>query len=125
VETKASPIKHGERVGRIQLNGTVALLATYGYCTTKVWEVSTGKCKVSVTNIESKTRPLAILFATDNSTLMVAQMTGRSDHSNLNESQPVWQVVAELEQAELERQFMNSASHMALSKDSSMVAVAY
>jgi len=40
-------------------------------------------------------------------------------------SQPAWQVVAELEEAELERQLMNSASHMALSRDSSMVAAVY
>jgi WD40 repeat protein len=125
MEGKASPIKHGERVDRMQLNSTATLLATYGYRTTKVWEVSTGKCRVSVDSVESKTRPLAMLFVNDNSTLLVGTDDRRVRSLDLNDSQPTWQVVAELEEAELEGFFMNSASHMALSKDGSMVAIAY
>ena len=125
MEARASPIKHGERVDKMQLNSTATLLATYGYRTTKVWEVSTGRCKVYVDSVESKTRPLAMLFTNNNSTLLVGTDDRRVRSLNLNEPQPKWQVVAELEEAELEGHFMNSASNMALSKDGSMVAVAY
>lgn len=127
MEAKASPIKHGERVDRMQLNSTATLLATYGYRTTKVWEVSSGKCKVSVESVESKTRPLAMLFTDNSSTLLVGFDDRRVRSLNLDEPQPEWEVVAELEEAELEGHFMimASASHMALSKDGSMVAIAY
>jgi WD40 repeat protein len=127
MEARASPIKHGERVSKMQLNSTATLLATYGYRTTRIWEISTGKCKVSVDSVESKTRPLAMLFTDNNSTLLVGTDDRRVWSLNLNESQPTWKVVAELEEAELEGEFMvmNSASHVALSKDGSMVAIAY
>lgn len=124
-ESTASPIIHGERVDRMQLNNTATLLATYGYRTTKVWEVSTGKCKVSVESIESKTRPLAILFANDNSTVFIGTDDRRLRSLNLEETQPTWQIVAQFDEEELEGHFMNSATHVALSKDGSMVAVAY
>lgn len=45
-EATASPIKHGERVYRMELNSTETLLATYDYITTKIWEISTEKCKM-------------------------------------------------------------------------------
>lgn len=127
MEGKSSPIKHGERVDRMHLNNTATLLATYGYRTTKVWEVSTGECKVSVESVESKTRPLAMLFTDNNSTLLVGTDDRKVRSLNLHESHPAWEVVVELDEQELEGHFMlmNSASHMALSKDGSMVAVAY
>lgn len=121
----SSPIKHGERVDRMQLNTTATLLATYGYRTTKVWNVSTGSCLVSVESIESKTRPLAMLFTKNNSTLLVGTDDRRVRSLNLNESQPEWQIVAQFDEVELEGHFMNSATHVALSKDGSMAAVAY
>ena len=127
MEARNSPIKHGERVDKMQMNSTATLLVTYGYHTTKVWEISTGKCKVSVESIASKTRPLAMLFKDNNATLLVATDDRRVRSLNLNESLPEWDVVAELEEQELEGRFMimGSATHVALSKDGSMVAIAY
>lgn len=87
-EVTASPIKHGERVYRMELNSTGTLLATYGYRTTKLWEVSTGICKMSVENIESRPRPLAMLL-TNNSTMLVVGTDDRRIRSlDLNRTSP-------------------------------------
>ena len=123
-EVTASPIKHGERVYRMELNSTGTLLATYGYRTTKLWEVSSGICKMSVENIESRPRPLAMLLA--NSTMLLVGTDDRRIRSlDLNQTSPTWQLVGELEEPELEGHFLNSSNYMALNKDGSLIAVAY
>lgn len=124
-ELTASPVKHGERVYRMELNSAGALLATYGYLTTKIWEVSTGKCKLSVQNIKSRPRPLAMLLANNSNKLLVGTDDRRIRSLSLNETTPTWQLVAELEEPELEGHFLNSSSHMALNKDGRLIAVAY
>ncbi|KAI1762699.1 hypothetical protein GGR53DRAFT_402681 [Hypoxylon sp. FL1150] len=124
-EATISPIKHGERVYRMELNSTGTLLATYGYRTTKVWEVSTGNCKVSVDNIKSRPRPLSMLFINNNSSLLVSADDRRVRSLDLDQQFPPWQHVAELEEPELEGHFLNAASHMALNKDGTLVAIAY
>ena len=124
-EATASPVKHGERVYRMELNSTGTLLATYGYLTTKVWEISSGKCKMSVANPDSRPRPLAILFMNNSTMLLVGTDDKRLRSLNLTEEFPTWQLVAELEEPELEGHFLNSASCMALNKDGGLVAVAY
>ena len=124
-EATTSPIKHGERVYRIELNSTGTLLATYGYLTTKIWETSTGKCKMSVENIESRPRPLAMLLTNNSTMLLVGTDDRRIRSLNLNQTVPTWQLVAELEEPELEGHFLNSSSYMALNKDGRLIAVAY
>lgn len=124
-EAEASPIKHGERVYRMELNSTGTLLATYGYRTTKLWEISTGKCKMSVENIESRPRPLAMLLANNSTKLLVGTDDRRIRSLSLSQSSPTWQLVAELEEPELEGHFLNSSSYMTLNKDGSLIAVAY
>lgn len=124
-ETKGSPIQHGERVDRVQLNKTATLLASYGYRTTKVWNVFTGDCILSVDSVESKTRPLAMLFTNDDSTLLVGSDDRRVRSLDIREAEPEWEIIADLEEFGLEKHFTNSASHMALSPDGSMITVGY
>lgn len=124
-ETAASPIKHGERLYRLKINGAGTLLATYGYRTTKIWEVSTGTCKISVDNMDSRPRPLAMLLTDKNTTLLVGTDDRRIRSLDLNETTPTWQLVAELEEPELEGHFLNSSNYMALNKDGRLIAVAY
>lgn len=124
-EVTTSPIKHGERVYRMELNSTGTLLATYGYLTTKIWDISTGNCKLSVQNIESRPRPLAMLLTNNSTMLLVGTDDRRIRSLNLNQKSPTWQLVAELEEPELEGHFLNSSSYMALNKDGRLIAVAY
>ncbi|KAI0426550.1 hypothetical protein F5Y09DRAFT_59910 [Xylaria sp. FL1042] len=120
-----SPFEHGERVTRLQLNRTATLAATYGYRTVKVWNIKSGECVMSIASIESKTRPLSMQFSEDNSTLLVGTDDRRVRMIKLSGDKPTWQMVAELDEEEIEGQFANSASHMALSGDGSMVVVGY
>ena len=120
-----SPIRHGERLYRMELNSTGTLLATYGYLTTKVWEISTGNCTLSAKNVDSRPRPLAMLLANNSTTLFVGMDDRRIRSLDLRHNSPAWQVVAILEEPELEGHFLNSANHMALNRDGSLIAVAY
>lgn len=124
-EAAASPIKHGERVYRMELNSTGTLLATYGYRTTKIWETFSGKCKISIENIGSRPRPLAMLLMSNDTMLLVGTDDRRIRSLDLNETSPTWQLVAELEEPELEGHFLNSSSYMALNRDGNLIAVAY
>lgn len=124
-EAATGPIRHGERLYRMELNSTGALLVTYGYRTTKVWEISSGKCRNSIDNIDSRPRPLAMLLIHNDTVLLVGTEDGRLRSLNLNVSAPTWQLVAELEEPELEGHFLNSSSYMAMNKDATLIAVAY
>ncbi|KAL4923585.1 uncharacterized protein BDV17DRAFT_296216 [Aspergillus undulatus] len=124
-EVNSSPIRHGENMYRMALNSAGTQLVTYGYKTTKIWEISTGRCTLAVRNLESRPRPLAILFTNNNDTLIVGFEDRAIRSLNLKEPAPTWQLVAELEENELDGHFLNSASDMALSNDGSLVAVAY
>lgn len=124
-EATASPIEHGERVYRMALNNTGTLFATYGYLTTKLWEISTGQCKMTARNIESRPRPLAMLLTKNNTMLLVGTEDRRVRSLDLTQMSPTWQLVAELEEPELEGHFLNSSNYMALNEDGSLIAVAY
>jgi hypothetical protein len=113
-EAITSPIKHSERVYMMKLNSTETLLATHDYVTTKIWEVLTGKCKVSVENVESRPRPLAMLLTNN---ILIGTDYRRIRSLSLTQMFPTWQLVAELEEPELEGHFLNSSNYMALSKD--------
>ncbi|KAF1836460.1 NACHT and WD domain protein [Decorospora gaudefroyi] len=124
-EASASPITHGERVYRMKMSSSGTLLVTYGFKTTKIWETATGKCTVAVQNVESRPRPLVILFTNDNNTLLVGSDDKKLRSLKLNEPSPSWEVVATFEEEELEGHFLNAASYMTLSNDGSLMAVAY
>ena len=118
-------IKHGERVYMMVMSSTGTLLATYGYRTTKVWEISTGDCKVTVGNPESRPRPLTLLFTRNNGALLVGTDDKWISSLDLNQPTPVWQHLVELEEPELDGHFLNAPSYMSLNSDGSLVAVAY
>ncbi|KUI52743.1 Vegetative incompatibility protein HET-E-1 [Cytospora mali] len=123
---ESSPINHGERVYRIQLNKAASLMATYGYQTTKVWKIASGECIISVESIQTKTRPLAMMFTDDDSNLLVGTCDRRLRSLSLGQPEPEWENFSDIEeQMQLEQYVTNSASHMALSLDGSLVAVAY
>ena len=64
-------IDHQERVSQMALNNTATLLATYGYDTTRIWEVSTGRCMTLAPNIESRPRPHTTIFEKEDNTLIM------------------------------------------------------
>ncbi|KAL9107796.1 MAG: hypothetical protein Q9227_007311 [Pyrenula ochraceoflavens] len=118
-------LKHGERVYIMQMNSAGTWLTTYGYRTTKVWELSTGTCKITVPNPESRPRPLAILFVHNDDAILAGTDDKRISSLDLRESDPAWHLVTELEEPELEGHFLNAPSYMCLNSDGTLVAVAY
>ncbi|KAI1661234.1 hypothetical protein F4813DRAFT_385767 [Daldinia decipiens] len=124
-EAAASPIKHGERVYRMELNSTASLLVTYGYRTIKVWETSSGKCRISVNNIDSRPRPLSMRFIKNNTRLLIGSEDRRVRSLDLSQRSPDLELVVELEEPELEGHFLNSSNYMALNRDGTLIAVAY
>lgn len=127
MELQVSPIQHGEHVYRIQLNSTATMLATYGYRTTKIWNLTTNQCEISVPSVESKTKPLVLQFTNDNSRLLVGTDDRKIRSLCLSDIDPKWHILAEFNESPLEGQYMltNAASHMAISSDDSMAIVAY
>lgn len=124
-ETRVSPVKHGARVFRMTLNSSGTLLVTYGLKTTKVWDTSTGTCKLTVQNLASRPRPLAMLLTQDNKRLLAGTDDRFIRSFDLNDPSPAWKTVAELEEQELEGHNLNAASYMALNQDGSLIAAAY
>ncbi|KAI1772813.1 hypothetical protein F4818DRAFT_423988 [Hypoxylon cercidicola] len=124
-EATISPIEHGERLYRMELNKTGTLLATYGYRTTRIWDIPTGNCTTSVDNPMSRPRPLTMLFEHNSTTLLVGAEDLRIRSLNMNQQSPTWQLVTELGEPELEGHFAHSSSYMAFNKDGTLVAVAY
>lgn len=117
------PIKHGEYLWKMQTNSKGTTLVTYGYRTTKLWQVSSGACTATVGNPETGLRPLAMLLK--DSTLFVGSDDKCIRTLKLDQPSPEWKLVAELEEPELEGHFLNAASHMALNRDGTMITVAY
>lgn len=124
-ETIASPIKHGERLYTMVTNSSATLLATYGYRTVKIWETRTGKCKLSIDNLQSRPRPLTMLFLNDDQSLLVGSDDRRIRSLDLNSEFPDWRILADLEEPELEGHFLNSPNHIALGQRGKLVSVAY
>ncbi|KAH7169906.1 NACHT and WD domain protein [Dactylonectria macrodidyma] len=124
-QSQASPVTQRERVYMVEVNSTGSLFATYGYRTTKVWETSTGKCKFSIENLESRPRPLVMLFDKKRPLLLVGTDDSKIRSVSLTQPSPIWQLVADLEEPELDGHFLNAANLIALNEDSSLVAVAY
>lgn len=124
-QAKSSPIKHEERIDMIELNNSGTLLVTSGYSTTKIWETSTGNCTRSVKNIESRPQPLTMRFVNNSTMLIVGTSDRRIRSLDLNQTEPAWQLVVELEKLELEDHILYSASYMTLNEDASLIAVAY
>ncbi|KAI8630209.1 NACHT and WD domain protein [Xylariaceae sp. FL1651] len=124
-ERSISSVDHNERIYRMEIDRAASLLVTYGYRTTKVWDLSSGKCKLSAENVASRPRPLAMLLTNNNKTLLVGSDDRRVRSLDISGTSPVWEIVADLEEPELEGHFLNASNHMTLSKDGSLIAVAY
>ncbi|KAL8906667.1 MAG: hypothetical protein Q9171_006190, partial [Xanthocarpia ochracea] len=124
-QSSASPIRHGERVYSMILSNSGTLLATYGYHTIKIWRTNTGNCELSIDNLQSRPRPLTMLFSENDDFLLVGSDDRRIRSLYLNIDSPSWQIIADLEEPELEGHFLNSPNHMALDRKGKLVSVAY
>ncbi|OHE99782.1 NACHT and WD domain-containing protein [Colletotrichum orchidophilum] len=79
----------------------------------------------SLDNIESQPTPLTMLFRNNNTSLIVGSDDGRIRSLDLTLPSPTWQLVAELEETELDGHFLNASNYMALNRDGTLIAAAY
>ncbi|KAH9904668.1 NACHT and WD domain protein [Xylariomycetidae sp. FL2044] len=125
----ASPIQHGENVETILLNSTASILVTYGYRTTKVWDVATGSCKVLALNLDPwtysrPTRCLTMTLINNDNTLIAGTEDRRVKALDLNQPSPTWELIAELQEQDEEGHFLHASDHMAINRDGSLIAAA-
>lgn len=118
-------IKHGERVLRTQFNLSGTLLVTYGYLTTKVWEVATGRCVASAQNPIDRPRPHTIVFTHDDDKVLVGTDDRKIRSLSFRDPAIAWQLVADIDEQALEGTVVNSPTCMALSPDGNNVALGY
>lgn len=118
-------IKHGERVLKMQLNSSGTLLITYGYITTKVWDVPTGKCVASAPNPRGRPRPHSIVLTKEDSHVLIGFDDRRIRSLNLAEPTKTWQVIAHVDEQPLEGTIVNSPTCMALSPEEHNIALGY
>ena len=118
-------IEHGERILRMHFNSSGTLLVTYGYITTKVWDVSTVKCVAAAPNPASRPRPLSIEFTEDDRRILLGFDDRRVRMLNFTEPTESWQMIAHIEEQPLEGTVVNFPSCMALSPDGHNIALGY
>ena len=118
-------INHGERVLRMHLNSSGKLLLTYGYITTKAWDVTTGTCVASAPNPTSRPRPHSIILIEDDCQVLLGFDDRRIRLLNLNEPTKTWQVIAHIDEQPLEGTVVNSPTCMAVSPDGQNIALGY
>ena len=118
-------IRHGERVLRMHLNSAGTLLITYGYITTKVWDVSTGQCVASTPNPKNRPRPHSIILTEQDHRILLGCDDRRIRSLNLREPTKSWQVIAHIEEQPLEGTVVNSPTCMSVSPDGHNVALGY
>jgi WD40 repeat protein len=115
---------HPERVLMMQANKLGDMLVSYGYKTTRVWDVASGDCLKTIPSPAK--RPHSIIFAEKQNTVLVCGEDRRIRSFSLDDDSAVWTVHAEIEeQSVLDDPILNFPICSALSPDGSKVAFGY
>ncbi|KAK3309763.1 uncharacterized protein B0T15DRAFT_13768 [Chaetomium strumarium] len=117
-------LSHPERVLMIQANKLGDMLVSYGYKTTRVWDVSSGDCLKTVPSPAK--RPHSIIFAERQNMVLVCGEDRRIRSFTLDDDSAEWTVHVEIEeQSVLDDPILNFPICSALSPDGSKVAFGY
>ncbi|GFP60247.1 vegetative incompatibility protein HET-E-1 [Trichoderma asperellum] len=119
-------MQHAERVLMIQVNKLGNLLVSYGYKTTRIWDVATGACIKVANNPATLPRPQAITFVQDEILMSSEDRCVRS-LSISDESSVEWELKSRVEEQGqvLDGIIANAPSCAAISHDGRMVAYGY
>lgn len=122
---KVGLLNHGERISRMQRSASGTMLVTYGYKTSKVWDLLSRQQTLSVSNPESGPQALCLTFTDDDETLLLGGDDRVIRTLSLHENSPSWDIVVELGQEPIEGAIINSPSAMAISSDGKYVVLGY
>jgi WD40 repeat protein len=118
-------IAHPERVFSIQVNKLGDLLVSYGYMTTRVWDMATGDCIKTVKNPAKRPRPQTLLFVEKDNTILVGSEDRCVRSFSLNNDSAEYDTKAPIDEQSLEDTMVNFPICSALSPDGNMVAFGY
>jgi WD40 repeat protein len=118
-------ITHPERVFSIQINRLGDLLVSYGYMTTRVWDMTTGDCIKTVTNPAKRPRPQTLLFVEKDNTILVGSEDRCIRSFSLDDDSAEYDTKAQIDEQSLEDTMVNFPTCSALSPDGNMVAFGY
>lgn len=118
-------ITHPERVFSIQVNKLGDLLVSYGYMTTRVWDMATGDCIKTVKNPAKRPRPQTLLFVEKDNTILVGSEDRCVRSFSLDDDSAEYDTKAQIDEQSLEDTMVNSPICSALSPDGNMVAFGY
>ncbi|KAK6833360.1 hypothetical protein PG987_008054 [Apiospora arundinis] len=123
---KQRRITHPERVFDIQLNHSGKFLVSYGYQTTRVWDVGTGECLRILKNPNRRPKPHTMVFADDDTRFLVGGEDRFVRSFSLDaEDDNEWTTVAQIEEQSMEDTVLNFPMCSALSPDGTMIAYGY
>jgi len=118
-------ITHPERVLSIEANKLGSLIVSYGYLTTRVWEVATGDCVKIVKNPPKRPRPHTIAFVDEDETVIVGGEDRCVRSFALDGTSDEWDVRAQIEEEITEDTTVNFPICSAISPDGTMIAFGY
>ncbi|KFY91850.1 hypothetical protein V500_04437 [Pseudogymnoascus sp. VKM F-4518 (FW-2643)] len=117
-------ITHPERVFSIQVNKLRNRLVSYGYTTTRVWDIATGNCMKIVNNPPKRPRPQTLLFVEKDNSILVGSEE-RCIRSFALEDAEKWDTKAQIDEESLDDTVINFPTCSALSPNGNMIAFGY
>lgn len=120
-------LSHNENIFAICFSNTGDKLASYGSQATRIWSVSTGRELSKIVNRDDA-RPLRMVFAHNDSMLMMGMNVRRVETLVLDDPERGWHNIggsAMQEEVLMDGAFLNSPTALAFNSDASLVAVAY
>lgn len=118
-------ISHPERVLSIQVNKLGDRLVSYGYVTTKVWDIVTGDCVKTIANPAKRPRPHTIQFVDGDNIILVGGEDRCFRFFSLQDDSASWTVRTEIQEERLEDTTVNLPTCTALSPDGNKAAFGY
>lgn len=118
-------IDHPERVFSMQVNKIGNLLVSYGYVTTRVWDMATGDCIKIVKNPVKRPRPQSLLFVETEKMILVGSEDRCIRSFSLDDDSAEYETRARIDEQSLEDRMVSSPTCSAISPGGNMVAFGY
>ncbi|MCJ1306244.1 hypothetical protein MMC08_009063, partial [Hypocenomyce scalaris] len=119
-------LSHREHIFAMCFSASGGELASYGFLTTRIWSVSSGRQLHKVANPTD--RALCLAFAENDTVLLMGSDLRRVKKLSLDDTLEGWQALNSSllqEDSSLEGTFLNSPTALAFNSDTTQIAVAY
>ncbi|KFY19780.1 hypothetical protein V491_04219 [Pseudogymnoascus sp. VKM F-3775] len=117
-------VTHPERVFCIQFNKIRNRLVSYGYTTTRVWDIATGDCVKMVQNPPRCPHPQTLLFTEKDNSILVGTQERCIRSFSLGDNEK-WDTKAQIDEENFDDTIINLPTCSALSPNGNMIAFGY